>query len=179
MVYETRNKTKKNSHKANNVKEKLLNVIKVRRHCSYGYSAVPTRLGKFRKSNNIISSPITLKYSRIFPDGHLLIMDIKENNISTQSISTQNNIDHNSDVHQIQGETKIEWLSRISKYQPILEIKITGDNSDFYPFFHLKAIRVFKEYSDDVTGCVQLFNADTPLSITFYHPDEITIRVIQ
>jgi len=177
MVYETRDRTKKTTHKTTHKttdeKTQSLNTIKVRRHCLYGYSAIPTRLGKIKKCNDILLSPITRGYPRIFPDGHLLIMNIKENNISNKSMSPKNNL------FQMQNETKIEWLSRISKYHPFLEIKISSDDSDFYPSFHLKAICVFKEYSDDTMGCVQLFNMDIPLSITFYHPEQITIRVIQ
>lgn len=190
MVYHTRGKIYKKLYNTNQTcneigyaQVKSLRPIKIRKHSSYGYSCVPTRLGKnkrsIKSSDHVISSPITLESSRIFPDGHLLIMDIKENHISTISAYEKNNTDCISKLSQMENESKIEWLSRISKYHPFLKIKIPGDNSEFYPSFHLKAIRVFKEHRDDTIGCVQLFNMDSPLSITFYHPSQITIRVIQ
>ena len=148
------------SYRMNN---NVIRSIKVRKHKSYGYSAIPTRIGKNAKHiDNNQSSPIIDKYKRIFPDGHLGIMDIKENNPLQAS----------------EYKNKIEWLVRISKYHPTLEIKISGDNNDFFPSFQLKAVRVFKEYSDDTMGCVQLFNNDKPLSVTFYHPDQLLITVI-
>lgn len=151
----------------------VIRPIKVRKHKSYGYSAIPTRIGKTAKHvENNQSSPIIDKYKRIFPDGHLGIMDIKENNpLQAQVTKTEY-------LLRSQNESIIEWLVRISKYHPTLEIKINGDNNDFFPSFQLKAVRVFKEYSDDTIGCVQLFNNEKPLSVTFYHPDQLLITVI-
>jgi len=156
-------------------KIKIMNIdrpIKFRKHQLYGYCAVPTRIGEIQKHFHNHRSPITQKYQRIFPDGHLGVMDIKENNPRPiQSTTTEH-------LLRTDNESTIEWLARISKYHPTLEIKITGDDNDFFPSFQLKAVRVFKEYADDIMGCVQLFNNEKPLSVTFYSPSQVIIRVV-
>lgn len=169
VVTRKTSKQKPNTSVVNNIK----NFIKIRRHTSYGYCSVPTRKVKIsKKLNDKISSPITEKYPRIFPDGHLEVMNIKENNDQYEQSTPQKPLLRNV------NESKIEWLARISKNHPTLEIKITGDNNDFFPSFQLKAIRVFKEYPDDIMGCIQLFNNQKPLSVTFYSPEQLMIKLI-